>query len=376
MRLDTITYGPHSSVEYYEFNPYNEKGIPGYGHILDDADDSIAFGFHFDRTTTVSAVGMFLVEYTGDPDYAMTFAVISGRYDWVAEAEPDVDPVTKVANHYSNAQWQPYKPTVVGSGWTWIDLATPVTVTRGEFAALTVIPSGAQVPNASNKCEINDEGIFANPFPGVFRYYGTWGQYRWVASAGIKYTDGDIRGVPYTWFPYEEYASTEEWGVEFTLPFSATCLGGIFNMYNVDSGTPYNASFKLILADSSDTELASVTMTDYDFIDNYSNRNVRLEWDTATDPTLQANTTYRFYMKPTTAEVVNKYGLGFYTESDKSSMPGGTDWKWIERDTPASGWTYQPTYYPWLSVILTDVQGAGGGGGAGGSDGGAFGFVG
>jgi hypothetical protein len=377
MRLDTITYGPHSSVNYYVFYPYNEKGTPGYGYILDDANDSISFGFQFGKTATISAVGLYMVEYEGDPDYAMTFAVVSGSYTTVEDSVPDVNPNTKIANHYSNSQWQDFKPTVVGSGWSWIDLATQVNVTKGEIAALTIIPSGAQVPNSTNKCRINDEGIMHNPYPGQWRFFNNWTHYNWESPAGVKYTDSSIEGFPYTYFPYEEYASPEEWGVEFQLPFSATCVGGIFNMYNVDTGYEINAPFKLILANSSDNELASITITDYDLIEYYSNDNVRMAWDTGTDPELTANTTYRLYLKPTSSELVNKYGIGFNVESDKSVMPGGTNWKWIERSTPASGWTYQPTYYPWLSVILTDIQGGttpgGNGSGAGNS---SYGFIG
>ena len=54
-------------------------------------------------------------------------------------------------------------------------------------------------------------------------------------------------------------------------------------------------------------------------------------------------------------------------------MPGGTNWKMIERDTPASGWSYISGGYPWISLLLTDFSG--GNGGNGGQGGGTYGFI-
>lgn len=371
--LEAINYGPHGAYGYYVFYPYNNQGAPEYGITLNDVNDSIGFGFHFRKTATISGVGFHINEYVGTPDYAMTFVTISGDATFATDSVPDVDPNTRVANHYSNAQWQDFKPTVVGSGWNWIDLATPVNVTRGDSAAFVIIPSGATVPSTSHYCKINDEQVFANPYPGTFYYYSTWYHQNDEAVAAIKYTDNTIQGIPVVWYPYETYASPEEWGVEFTLPFTATCVAGVFNLYPDPS--PKNAPFKLILADANDAELASCTITDYDFVDNYSNYNIRLWWDTATDPVLQANTVYRLYLKPTSSQILNKTGVGLELETWKEGLPGGTDWKWIERPSPASGWTYQPTYYPWMSVALTNIQGGTSGTGSGG-DGGSYGFIG
>ena len=132
------------------------------------------------------------------------------------------------------------------------------------------------------------------------------------------------------------------------------------------------------MADSNDTELASLT-TDSDIVGGYDGNNYTLlTWDSPTNnPVLTADTAYRLYLKPTSANTINKQGITFDTEADKNSQIGGINWKWIERPTPASGWTYYPERYPWISLLLTDLSEESGGNGNGGGEGGAaFGFIG
>ena len=122
--------------------------------------------------------------------------------------------------------------------------------------------------------------------------------------------------------------------------------------------------------------MASVTIPDVDFVGNSDWDYAYVTWDSpSTDPTLSANTTYRLYLKPTSG-TINTHGLEFNEESDKNSLIGGTSWKWIERSTPASGWTTHATRYPWISLYLTDLQGGGNGAPPAGSGGAAFGFIG
>jgi len=374
MRLDGIVYGPHSNINYETNYFYDETSLQ-YGYPLNDSNDSISWGFQFPKTGTVNSVGIYAVEYLGNPDYVLAFAVVSGNLLTAYDSYPNVNPTTKTIEFYSNSQWQVYEPEVVGSGWNWIDLSTPVSVTKGDIAALTIIPSGAVVPSTSNYVELNNESNYWNPYPGNWRYATGWTYLEWESPAGIKYDDNAIYGYCVISPLWEEFASPAEWGVEFKLPVQATCLGGVLNSYPV--GTyPYNCPFKLILADSTDTELASITILDYDLIASYNNYTNHLAWDTSTDPVLEANTIYRLYVKPTSAEPFNKSGVELSEENAKINMIGGTDWKWIERSTPASGWTYQPTYYPHLSVILTDIQAGTGGQGSTGQTNSSYGFIG
>jgi hypothetical protein len=374
MRLDTVTYGPHPKFNYY-ISYYWESTSLAYGNILDDADDSCGMQWQFQKTGTISGIGFYLTDVQGNPDYAFTFVTISGTPTASLDPKPQLTPSTKVAEHYSNADWQNFHPDVDGVGWTWHDLNTQVNVTKGDFAAFVITPSGAVTPNASNKIRVNDESPFGNQAGGNYWYYTSWGRDDWEPPAGLKYTDGTIQGFCITSPKWEEYVSPVEWGLEFQLPVGATCVGAVFGQYPVDT-YPDNSPFKVILADSSDSELASATVDDLDLFGAIDGSNIRLGWDTTTDPVLAADTSYRLYIKPTSSEPVNKWGFQLESEAAKASLPGGTNWKWIERPAPASGWTYKADHYPLISLELVDLQGGTGGSPGGGGEGGAaFGFI-
>jgi hypothetical protein len=372
--MDTVVYGPHGRYTYSDFYYYNETELQ-FGWTLNDSNDSIGFGVQFQQSGTVSGIGLYVIEYQGTPNYAMSLVTISGQAGTSGDPYPYFNHATRVHTRYSNAEWQDFNPTEVGSGWSWIDLATPVTVTKGERAALIIVPSGATVPDGSNYVEINDESTFWNANPGLWNFSTFWNHYAWEAPIAWKYADNTIQGHALVGLPWKQYNSPEEWGIEFKLPIQATCVGGVFNLYPVSPGSA-DAPFKLILADTSDTELASATITDIDIVGSFNNDNIHLAWDTATDPVLDANVSYRLYLKPTSSEGVDMKGFILDTESAKVGLPGGTDWKWIERSTPASGWTYKTDHYPWMSVALVDLQGEGGGGGNGGQGNSSYGFIG
>lgn len=363
MRTDGIVYGPN---HWYYANYFtNEDGGWQYGYALNDADDAVGIGFRFNKSGTISGFGMYLIDIIGDPpDYQFGVVTVSGTSGGEGHYPSDT--------LYGGGAWQTFDPVVVGSGWSWININTPITATRGDQVAAVVKPT-ASAPDTSNYIEINDESTWLSGHPGSWRHYTSWSWYPWIVPAALKYTDNSITGMPAVAHHYELISSPEEWGVEFQLPVGATCLGSVISLYNVGN----DAAFKIILADSSDTELASVTIDDVDFVGNSDWDFAYVTWDSpSSDPILVSDTSYRLYLKPTSG-TVNKHGLSFNEESDKNSQIGGTDWKWIERSAPASGWTYHATRYPWISVYLTDLQGGSGNGGTGGGEGGAaFGFIG
>lgn len=377
MRYDYINYGPHSISNYETFYYYSATNLL-YGYPLNDANDSIAWGIAFEKSGTVSGIGFYVVEYLGAPDYVLGMVTVSGNPISAGDPYPNADP-NRTSQYptelFSNSQWEAYHPEVVGSGWVWFDLATQVTVNKGDHAAIVIMPSGSTIPNTSNYVELNDESTYWTTFPGQWRYTTYWSYSTWNNPIAIKYTDNTTQGLQLIGLPWEEFNSPEEWGLEFKLPFQATCLGATFNLYPVDT-YPSNSPLKVILSDSSDGELASKTIDDYGLIDNYNNNNTTIVWDTSTDPVLDANTVYRLYLKPTSAEAIDKKGFILENEAAKGDLIGGTDWKWIERNTPASGWTYQPTYYPWISIVITDIQGGTSPSGNGGGGNASYGFIG
>lgn len=366
MRSDFIIWGPNHwySSNYF----YNETSLQ-YGHLLNDSDDKIAFGFQADQTATVSAVGMYLIDIIGScpTDYQLGLTTLSGGASSTAALPTDT--------LYSNAAWQDFDPNTIGSGWSWTNLNTQVNVTKGDFFAVQVKP-GATTPDTSNYVEINDEMALWSRTPGIYRYNTSWYRYNGIPPAGIKYTDGTMVGWPIISPVYEKFSSTEEWGVEFQLPVQATCIGAGLSFYLTD----YDVPFKIILADSGDNELASLTTNTDDLGETDTGYYQLITWDSpATDPVLDANVTYRLYLKPTSSSELHKHGFIFVDDAHRAiAMPYGANWKMIERSTPASGWTYPTGGYPWISALLTDFQGGGGGNGGGGDagGGGVHGFIG
>jgi len=381
MRLNTIDYGPHGRGAYNYFYFYNETSLE-YGDVLNDEDDSMGLGFQFNKTGTVSGIGLYIIEYQGNPDYAIGFTTISGTPGLSEDAKPAFNPDTHVnTTMYSNSQWQTFQPHTLSSGWNWIDLETPLNVTKGEIAALIITPSGSSIPTSTNFVEINTESTFWNSYPGQFWWSTSyWNKYSWDSPASLIYSDGEVQGFCLIGLPYRELSYPEEWGVEFELPFQATAVGGVFNFYP-DSFTQ-DGPFKITLADSSDGELASITVLDNAYIDHYDADTIHLGWDTATDPVLSTGTTYRLYISPVTSAIipgetgVNTFGFIMFNEATKNLLPGGSNWRWIERPAPTSGWTYKADHYPWISLSITDIVATGGGAGSGTQANSSYGFIG
>ena len=360
MRTDFVVYGP--SHWYYRNYFYQETEL-AYGFDLNDSDDKMAFGFQMGKDAVISSYGMYIINIVGDcPSYLTGMTTLTGTAgDWDSGYPSD--------DLYNNAAWEDYDPTALGSGWSWVDFETPVNVNRGDFVCLQVKP-GTNPPNNVDFVEINTESTLRTQNPGHWVYNTYWYRYEWIGPAAIKFTDATILGWPIVQPVWEEFNSPAEWGLEFKIPLQAKCIGGVLSIL---SYTDDHVPFELILADSNDTELASLSVTLDDVGHPYGDSYIYVTWNSATDPILAADTTYRLYLKPLTSNVLTKHGFIFADEESKQVMPGGTDWKMIERSTPVSGWSYVENGYPWISLLLTDFQV---GSGDASEDGGAFGFIG
>ena len=93
MRMDNIVYGPHGRATY-EANYFYSETFLTYGHILNDANDSMGFGFQIQKTGVIDQVGMYLIEITGNPNYAMTLTTVSGWAGAAGDSYPDMNPLT------------------------------------------------------------------------------------------------------------------------------------------------------------------------------------------------------------------------------------------------------------------------------------------
>lgn len=349
-----IIYGPTNFGWWYFYSDV----YMNYAHKLDDADDKIGFGMTLTEGGTFTEVGFNTAVIFGAPPDDYQLGVVTVEYD---AGEDEGVPSN---NLYSNATWQDYDPITVGSGWNWITLDTSIVATAGSKIAIVIKP-GSTAPDGSNYFSILAENLWYGVFPQMYRYNTSWSTDQGPGPAALKYSNGRFAGYPVLDLCSQTTQSPEELGLEFTLPMKATCIGAA--VIHLESAFGTDTPYSLRLTDGNDTILVK---DDVSIPQIYSYAND--EWPTYHKwggVKLDANTTYRLILKPTSAQYVMTIGYEMLTESAKEVFPGGTDWKWIYRPEPASGWITTPEKYPWMSLILTDI-------GAGSVTNDSYGFIG
>ena len=343
MSFPGIVYGPTNLGDWYFYSDV----YMDYYHKLDDADDKIGYGMTLTENGTITEVGFNVYNIIGNPPDDYQLGVVTVEYDAYEDHGIPSD------NLYSNATWQDYDPITVGSGWNWIALSTSIVATAGSKIAIVIKP-GATTPDATNYVGLQGEALWYGEFPELYKYTTSWGTSGGPGTGALKYSDGKLAGYPVLDLCSQTTQSPEELGLEFTLPIKATCIGAtvIHQEEMFGSDTPYS----LRLTDSNDVILEQDIVT---IPQTYSwgndNWPVYHKWGGVD---LEANTIYRLILKPTSAQYVMTIGFKMVQESDKQVFPGGTDWKWIYRPEPASGWVTTPEKYPWMGLILTNIGGS------------------
>jgi len=326
------------------FYSYSVTTLDGYR--LDDANDAIGYVYMIPKDGTITHLGIYMTQKNGTvPDYNIGLVTL----------DANGDPTT---NAYGNSATQTISPSTMDVGWYWIELNTPASsAVQGDIVALHIWPTGT-APTSSNFAEFAWDGIFVSSLPKQKRFAASWTE-DMIASSGLQYNDGDIVGFPITAMLYEDLTSTDEFGVYFQLPFGVECNGADIIVISNFAGTE---SYDVILYNSVNTELASVSITDFDDID-LSQYRVHVSWP---DVTLDANTIYRLVVKSTSATSI--FGLGVIMQSSayiSQFVPEATTWIATYR-TGAGAWTNQTAQVPWIglkvSEIITEVtEGEGGG---------------
>jgi len=217
----------------------------------------------------------------------------------------------------------------------WLDaaLTTPPTVTRGQLLAVVLgVSSGS--PNAVFPGFASVGYLGRQGFPYSTRYDGT----TWTANATylhpflLRYS-GD---PDYTWqqeiiparlqnIPTINTNSTpDEIGNNFQLPYRARASAAWARAGG-------SGDFDLVLYDSGGSVLASVS---HDASMRQSANTIVTELFSS-DVILEANTTYRIVMKPTTTTSCSVLS---YLDLNRNASPGLTNWQAQQR-TDAGAWT-------------------------------------
>jgi len=304
-------------------------------HDLDDADDAAAWKFCIPMDGTITKVGFYVTVFNGaPPDYYVGLVTLD------AAGAP-----TQVA--YGGSAITTYSPT--GVGWVWVTLATPATAVAGELCAVHIWPTGV-APDAANSIDVAYEYLTQIEFPTMCSYTVAWAYSDGYGPWAVQYDDGTIVGmeaIAKSVDSIDTGTTPDEEGCLLEMPFDATCFGARINMSLPIS----SASYDVVLYDSLDNVLASVSVDDEDKTNAQGAKD--LYWD---DVSLDEGSTYRLVLKPTSLSNIIPAGAVFDTAAGRAgkTIPEGDRWQKTER-TDAGAWTNTDDELIWMGLWLNSI---------------------
>ena len=304
------------------------------------ADTFDSFVFSLPQDGIIKELGLFIVEQpstgTNAGGYEVALKTLTGA------GLPDTV-------NYGGSSGTVFTISDFELGWNWIELSEHATGTVGDIVALTIK-------------EITSD---ANNYIGTANYYTPPIEFNLprrqalfaftTASPimAVRYTDGLVYGRPLRQFTSDVFDSADdpdEVGAKI-YPFAqVTCNGVVF--------TPRpNGAFTILLYDSADSEIASVSVTDRDHAFRSLNYPAILHWD---DVVLSSGTFYRLTVRsdsPTNTSTV--CGYTFITGSYKYTVDDGMNWSRTYR-TDGGSWTDDDDSVPHLGLVLNNITLGGG----------------
>lgn len=335
-----LLYGP---MCYEHQNACCELAGTFYGFDLNGANLAAAAIHSCPRDGTVTAIGVDVLSITGNPPpYSVALTGLN------AFGQPDLLP-------FGGSAIEAYDFTA--TGMVWVTLTTPAAVTAGDLVAACVW-SGGVAPDAGNCIET----VF---WPAVAGYYqeiprendrnavGTWSLVNGpLTGLAFRYSDGEIVGEAAEGWMTDSYDSADtpdEIGAVIELPFSGTCYGCRVGIMDIGG---YTASWTACFYDSGDNLLASVPVTDANYVDWASGyAEADLHWT----PVEVESGTYRLTIRADHAtETIAPYGFTFDSAADRTSPWEGARWQKTER-TDGGSWTDTDTELPWMGLWFSEL---------------------
>lgn len=263
------------------------------------------------------------------------------------------------------------------TGWKSTNFGETVTVTRGQLIACVLdFPTFVAADSvALSSFAINA----ASGFPYGISVTSTKNQTNLLVVA-LHYTDGYafistvVPGCNSTTSTGNFNVNTgtaDEWGMGFQVPFPCK-----LNMVTATISVAAGANYEVLVYDSADTVLATLTM-DGDITQSSSTR--AYSFVIQSELTLAINTTYRVTLRPTTTANLTMDYMGFAGDL-MDTLEGGSSWYMTSRLNQGGSWTNYNNgtdgyRRPRMSLHLTafdDAVSAGGGGSVFGSRGGVI----
>ena len=197
--------------------------------------------------------------------------------------------------------------------------------------------------------------ISVSPLVGT-AYCATYDGAAWTKQAEgplvfFRYSDGsygkslDLPHGYHSWGFMHSGSTPNECGAVFQLPTSVRTVGAEW------LGSDANCDVVVTLYSESDQVLAQAAMMGACLP---GIRRHRVTWGSPV--TLQANTTYRLTIRPTTTTYVRYHSAGAPSNEAMDQLPGGRLWYGTQR-TFGGAWTDEPTNRYNLGLVLDGVAG-------------------
>jgi hypothetical protein len=170
----------------------------------------------------------------------------------------------------------------------------------------------------------------------------------------FRYSDGsygkslDLQHGAHNYSVMNSDSTPNERGAVFQLPTSVRTVGAEW------LGSDANGDVVVTLYSESDQVLAQAAMPSAFLSGQAAIRQHRVIWDSPV--TLQANTTYRLTIRPTTTTNVRYHWADAPSSAAMDQLPGGRSWYGTRRNF-GGAWTDEPTVRYILGLVLDGVAG-------------------
>lgn len=247
--------------------------------------------------------------------------------------------------------------------WKSCNLTADASVTRGDLIAVVVTNDASGVWAVQHQMASSTSNHWGSMFPYVAAFGASWTKSGGYPNVGVGYSDGSYSSIPGVYSArsvvetgYNTGSTPDEIGNKFTPTVT-------FKVSGIWASAPGGGDAELIIYDSSDTALCTITADKDNLFSNVDALGYVAMCPS--EVTISANQTYRVVMKPTSA--TNTFYEGFTVESSAlmGAFPLGTVMHRTER-TNAGAWTDTATARGFIGLIVSGIDDGASVGGNGG----------
>ncbi len=332
-----------TSLPNIHMPPLDQIEWVNYAHLLDAADEKLAYVFQIPKSGSITHVGF------------MTGAAIQAPANGLSVGLQTVS--TANGDPTGSAYGGSVAGVQVPAATTWYEVAlgTAATATAGDVVAVVI---GFASFSASDSIEIwsNSGGPGAASIPYPDHYTSSWAkQANRACRFAIKYSDGSYGNIPGN-YPYSEityYAvstsrNPDEIALRFTLPIPVRVSGWWAGLYTLGAGKDFSA----VLYNAAGDALATCAV-DGDQVIGTGVLRAKALFPTPVE--LAADTVYRLAIKPTTSGAIRIYYGDVSAAAVMGAMPMGTLAYGSHRQG-GGAWTDVTTRRPQIGLIIDQVD--------------------